>query len=135
VSGGNRLAVLVLALLSALTVLALLVFASAACPAELPGQPCPEAGTNRAVVVALAAAATGLLVTPFAFLAEFAARRRIAYRGAWGRAGRRGLLAAVGVGALAGLRLGGALSVPAGIFVILLVGMVEWFAVRRFDLP
>jgi len=36
---------------------------------------------------------------------------------------------------LAGLRLGGALSVPGAIFVLLLGGATEWFAVRRFDGP
>ncbi|MGH2457163.1 MAG: hypothetical protein ACRDHD_13010, partial [Candidatus Limnocylindria bacterium] len=102
---------------------------------EAPRQPCPGAGTNRAVVVALAAAAAGLLVAPFAFLGEFAARRRIVYRGAWGRAARRGLLVAAIVGALGGLRLGGALSVPGTLFVLVLAATVEWFAVRRFDLP
>ena len=37
--------------------------------------------------------------------------------------------------ALAGLRLGGALTVPVAIFVLLLAGAAEWFAVRRLDLP
>ena len=77
-----------------------------------PATPCPDAGVNRAVVVALAAASAGLAVAPFALLAEFAVRRRIIYRGAWARAARRGLLVAGAIAALAGLRLGGALSVP-----------------------
>ena len=47
---------------------------------------------------------------------------------------RRGVLAGVVVAALAGLRLGGALSVAAGIFVALLAALIEWFAIRRFDL-
>jgi hypothetical protein len=34
---------------------------------------------------------------------------------------------------VAGLRLGGALSVPVGIFVALLAALVEWLAIRRFD--
>jgi hypothetical protein len=86
-------------------------------------------------VVTLAAATAGLAVMPFALLAEFAVRRRIIYRGAWGRAARRGALVAAIVAAVAGLRLGGAMSVPAALFVISLAAAVEWFAVRRFDLP
>ena len=34
-----------------------------------------------------------------------------------------------------GLRLGGALTVPVAIFVLLLVGAIEWLAIRRFDPP
>ena len=87
------------------------------------------------VVVGLAAATAGVAVTPFALLAEFAVRRRIIYRGAWGRAARRGLLVAATVAAIAGLRLGGALSVPVALFVVSLAVAVEWVALRRFDLP
>ena len=39
------------------------------------------------------------------------------------------------IAALAGLRLGGALTVPAGLFVLILAALVEWFTVRRFDVP
>ena len=74
-------------------------------------------------------------MVPFAFLGEFVVRRRIVYRGAWARAVRRGLLVGLVVITLAGLRLGGALSVPVAIFVVLLAGAAEWFAVRRVDLP
>jgi hypothetical protein len=135
VSGRNRRVVVALIAVAAAAMAVLVAFAASACPLERANQPCPEAGFNRAVVVGLAAAVAGLLVTPFAFLAEFAARRRIVYRGSWGRAARRGLLVAAVVASMAGLRLGGALSVPAVLFVVMLAGMVEWFAVRRFDLP
>jgi hypothetical protein len=134
-TGRSRLAVAALMLAGLLAALLLLVFAATACPTDTPSRPCPAAALNRAVVVALAAASVTLMVVPFAFLAEFAMRRRIVYNGAWGRAGRRGLLAGVLVATLAGLRLGEALSVPVGIFVLLLLAMVEWFAIRRFDLP
>lgn len=130
-SARQRLLALGLVLAAVAAGLALVVFAANACPTELPGQPCPEAPSNRAVVVSLAAVSVGLLVTPFAYLAEFVIGRRIAYRGAWLRAARRGLLAGVVVAVLAGLRLGGALSVPVGLFVLILAGLVEWFAVRR----
>lgn len=132
---GSRLAVMVLVLLAVLSALAMLAFASSSCAMDQPGRPCPEAGFNRAVLVALVAITAGLAVTPFAFLGEFALRRRIEYRGSWGRAMRRGLLAALVVAAFAGLRVGEALNVPAALFVLLMAALAEWFAVRRFDLP
>jgi hypothetical protein len=129
------MAVAALVLLAVLGGVVLVAFAGHACPTDSSGSPCPDAGPNRAVVVGLAAATAALAVTPFALLAEFAVRRRIIYRGAWGRATRRGLLVAVVIAAMAGLRLGGALSVPVGLFGICLAVVVEWLAVRRFDLP
>lgn len=129
------MAVAALVLLAVLGAAVLVSFAGRSCPADAPGTPCPDAGANRAVVVTLAAATAGLVVVPFALLAEFAVRRRILYRGAWARATRRGLLVAAAIAALGGLRLGGALSVPVAIFVLSLAGAFEWLAVRRFDLP
>ncbi|MEP7040273.1 MAG: hypothetical protein ABI864_01735 [Chloroflexota bacterium] len=131
----SRLAVAALGLLAVLGAVVLVAFAGNACAGDLLGRPCPEAGTNQAVVVILAAVTAGLVVMPFGLLAEFAVRRRMIYRGAWGRAVRRGALVAASVAAIAGLRLGGALSVPAALFVISLAVAVEWVAVRRFDLP
>jgi hypothetical protein len=125
----------VLGLLALASAGGLVLFANLACPGELPSQPCPSAGSNRLVVIALAAVTATLAVVPFAFLGEFVVRRRIVYRGAWARAGRRGLLVGAVVVTLALLRLGGALSVPVATFVILLAGASEWFAVRRIDLP
>jgi hypothetical protein len=135
VSRGSRLAVAGLVIAGLLCAAGLVLFASGACPADLPAQPCPSAGTNRLVVIGLAAAAIALLATPFALLGEFALRRRIVYRGAWGRAARRGVLAGAVVAVLAGLRLGGALSVPGTLFVLLLAAVLEWFAIRRLDAP
>ncbi|MEX2136247.1 MAG: hypothetical protein WEB29_04695 [Chloroflexota bacterium] len=131
----SRIAVAALMLLAVLGAVVLVAFAGNACAGDVPGRPCPDAGANRIVVVTLAAASAGVAVVPFAFLAEFAVRRRIIYRGAWGRATRRGLLAAAAIAAVAGLRLGGALSVPVALFVISLAVAVEWVALRRFDLP
>ena len=122
-------------LLAVLGGVVLVSFAGHACAVDGPTAACPEAATNRAAVVALAAATAGLAVVPFALLAEFAVRRRIIYRGAWARAARRGLLVAAVIAALAGLRLGGALSAPVAIFVLSLAAALEWLAVRRFDLP
>jgi hypothetical protein len=131
----SRIAVAALVLLAVLGAVVLVAFAGNACASDLPGRPCPDAGANRAIVVVLAALTTGVAVMPFALLAEFAVRRRIIYRGAWGRATRRGLLVAATVAAIAGLRLGGALSMPVALFVISLAAAVEWVALRRFDLP
>jgi hypothetical protein len=106
-------------------------FASVACPVETETQPCPTAGPNLAIGVALAGVSVAALVTPFAFLGEFLARRRIAYRGAWPRAARRGAIAGLVIATLAGLRLGGALSVPVALFVLLVAGAAEWLAIQR----
>lgn len=134
-TGRSRTTVAALVLLAVLGAVVLVAFAGNACPGDLPGRPCPNAGPNRVVVVALAAATAGVAVVPFALLAEFAVRRRIIYRGAWGRATRRGLLVAAAIAAIAGLRLGGALSVPVALFIISLAAALEWMALRRFDLP
>lgn len=131
----QRFTVLALVLVAILGLVALVAFAGNACPGGTAAEPCPDAGRNRVVVVTLAAVSTAFLVVPFAFLAEFVLRRRIVYRGAWRRAARRGLLAGIVLAALAGLRLGGALSVSVGIFVLLLAGLAEWFAIRRIDAP
>jgi hypothetical protein len=130
-SGRNRTLVAALLLLAVLAVVVLVAFAANACPVETLLVPCPEAGRNLAVGVALAAAAIALVVTPFAFLGEVMARRRIVYRGAWGRAARRGVLAGLIVAAFGGLRLAGALSVPVALFVLLVAGALEWFFVRN----
>lgn len=130
-SARHRLIVGALLVTSVLTLFALLGFASIACPVDTAAQPCPQAGRNLAVGIALASLATALLVTPFAFLAEVVARRRIVYRGAWRRAARRGILVAVVVATFAGLRLGGTLSVPIALFTLVVAGTVEWLAIRR----
>lgn len=130
-SGRHRTIVVGLILLSVLTALLLVVFASGACPVDTDLQPCPEAPRNVVLVIGLAATSVALLVTPFAFLGEVIARRRIVYRGAWSRAARRGVLVGLVIATLAGLRLGDALSVPIAIFVVILAGVAEWFAARR----
>ena len=130
-SGRHRVIVAGLILLAVLAAMLLVAFASVACPVETARQPCPEAPRNLVVAVVLGAVSAGLLVTPFAFLGEVITRRRIVYRGAWGRAARRGALVALALAALAGLRLGGALNVPIAIFVVILAVVAEWFAARR----
>ncbi len=130
-SARHRLWVLGLIGLGLLATIGLVAFASGACPTPLPGEPCPDAPRNVIVVVVLAAASVALLVAPFAFLGEIAVKRRIVYRGAWWRAARRGALAGLLVGTVAGLRLGGALTVPALIFLVVLAIVVERFVTGR----
>lgn len=134
-SGHHRTLVAGLVLSAVLAGLVLLVYAANACPGPSAGDTCPDAPLHRGIVVGLAALTGALLVTPFAFLAEFATRRRIIYRGAWGRATRRGILVLVLIGALGALRLGGALSVPVMLFLVVVAGIIEWSAIRRFDVP
>jgi hypothetical protein len=130
-SGRHRTLVGVLILLGILGIVVLIGFAGRACPVETEAQPCPDATRNLVIGVTLASGSLALLVSPFAFLAEFVARRRIVYRGAWWRAGRRGVLVGLVLATLAGLRLAGVLSVPIAIFAIVLGGVVEWFLARR----
>jgi hypothetical protein len=130
-SGRNRTIVVGLFLLGLLAAVMLLAFAANACPAETEAQPCPDAPRNLVIGVGLAAVALGLIVTPFAFIAEFVARRRIVYRGSWGRAARRGVLAGAVLAVIAGLRLAGVLGVPTAIFVVVVTGAIEWFFVRN----
>ena len=130
-SGRHRLTVAILLLAGVLAVVLLVGVAGRACPIETPAQPCPDAARNRVVVVILASVSAALVVAPFAFLGEVMARRRIVYRGAWLRAARRGVLVGLVVAILAGLRLGGALSVPVAMFVVILAAVVEWLAARR----
>ncbi len=128
----TRVAVVALVLLAVLAAAGLVAFAANACPGSAEAA-CPDATRNRVVVVGLAALSIALFVTPFAFLGEFLARRRIVYRGAWWRAARRATLIAAVVAALAALRLGGALTVPVAIFIALLAGVLEWFASVMLD--
>jgi len=131
VSGQHRLVVAGLILLAILAAIVLVAVAGRACPIETEAQPCADVARNRAAVVALASASAALIVTPFAFLGEVMARRRIVYRGAWRRAVRRGILTGLVIAAIAGLRLGGSLNVPIAIFIIILAGVIEWFFARR----
>ncbi len=130
-SGRQRGVVAALLLLGVLGALLLVWWASSACPAQTEAQPCPHAIRNLVVGIGLAAISAALLVTPFAFLGEVVARKRIVYRGAWSRAARRGTLVGLVVAALAGLRLADVLSVPIALFAILLGAVVEWFFARR----
>jgi uncharacterized membrane protein YjjP (DUF1212 family) len=62
---------------------------------------------------------------PLFWLAVFARHRRIAYRGDWTRAVRRGLWVGLVVAFLVALRVQGAFSLPIAAFVIVLVAFLE----------
>ncbi|MBP1704640.1 MAG: hypothetical protein H6Q36_379 [Chloroflexi bacterium] len=82
----------------------------------------PVAGLVGAGLMGLA---IGLTTVPLFWLAVFARHRRIAYRGDWVRAGRRGLWVGLVVAFLVALRVQGAFSLPIAAFVIVLVAFLE----------
>jgi hypothetical protein len=111
------------------------VLASQLCPGPTVNDPCLDANRNQILVVALAATAVFGMMTGLAFVADYAIHQRIVYRGAWGRAARRGILAGLVLAAVAGLRLVDALSVFSALVVIVVAGAAEWLATRRLDAP
>jgi hypothetical protein len=66
-----------------------------------------------------------MTAVPFFWLAAFARHRRIAFRGDWSRAIRRGAWVAMVVAILVALRIQGVLSLPIAIFVAALVVLAE----------
>jgi hypothetical protein len=82
----------------------------------------PTAGFVGAVLMGLA---VGLTVIPLFWLAVFARHGRIAYRGDWLRAVRRGGWVGVLVGLFVALRIQGLLQLPIALFVIAMVSIAE----------
>ena len=82
----------------------------------------PAAGYAGAVLIGLAA---GLTMVPMFWLGAFARHGRIALRGDWTRAIRRGFWVAVVVAVLVVLRLQGAFQWPIALFVIAMVLIAE----------
>ena len=82
----------------------------------------PAAGFIGAVLIGLA---IGLTVIPLFWLAVFARHGRIAYRGDWLRAIRRGGWVWVVVALFVALRLQGALQLPIALFVLAMVIIAE----------
>lgn len=82
----------------------------------------PAAGIVGAALMGLA---TGLTTVPLFWLAAFGRHRRIAYRGDWFRAARRGLWVGLIVGLFVALRLQAILSLPIAVFVVVLVVFAE----------
>jgi hypothetical protein len=113
--------------------LGVFVAASQLCPGPTASDLCPDANRNRLIVIGLAGAAVVLLITPAAFVIDFAARRRIAYLGAWWRAVRRGALFGLVLATIAGLRLADALNPFSAVVVIGVALIAEWLAIRRLD--
>ena len=82
----------------------------------------PLAGFVGAALIGLA---VGLTATPIAWLLVFGRHRRIAYRGDWIRAGRRGAWIGLIVAIFIVLRLQGALELPIALFIIALAAVAE----------
>jgi len=82
----------------------------------------PAAGFVGAVLMGLA---FGLTTIPLLWLAVFGRHRRIAYRGDWTRAIRRGAWIAVVVAILVILRVQGVLQPPIALFIVALVVLAE----------
>lgn len=74
---------------------------------------------------AMMAAAVGLTTIPLFWLAAFARGRRIAYRGSWGRAARRGAWVGLIVGIFVVLRLQELFQPQLALFIIALVLVAE----------
>jgi hypothetical protein len=80
------------------------------------------AGFLGATLIGLA---VGLTVIPLFWLSTFARHRRIAYRGDWFRAARRGGWVAVVVVLLVVLRLQNLFQVPIALFIVTMVFVAE----------
>lgn len=74
---------------------------------------------------ALVGIAFALTTMPLFWLAAFSRQRRIAYKGDWVRAVRRGVWVGVVVGFLVVLRSQDAFSWPLALFVVVMVAFVE----------
>lgn len=82
----------------------------------------PGAGFLGAGLIGLA---LGLTAMPLFWLAVFARHRRIAYRGDWLRAVRRGAWVGVVVFVLVVLRLQGLFQLPVALFILAMVVVAE----------
>ena len=82
----------------------------------------PVAGFIGAALIGLA---IGLTAIPVAWLVVFGRHRRIAYRGDWTRAARRGGWLGLIVAIFIVLRLQGALELPIALFILALAAVAE----------
>ncbi len=82
----------------------------------------PTTGLLGALLIG---AACGLASIPLFWLIVFARHRRIAFRGDWSRAMRRGAWVGLAVAFLVALRLQDVLSLPIVLFVVTLVTLGE----------
>lgn len=84
-----------------------------------------ENASNGLVGAGVIGLACGLTSVPLLWLAAFARHRRIAFRGDWSRAIRRGAWVAMVVAILVALRVQSVLSLPIAVFVAALVVLAE----------
>jgi hypothetical protein len=82
----------------------------------------PDAGLLGAGAIGIAC---GLTAIPLFWLAAYARRRRVAYRGSWVRAVRRGAWVAIVVALFVALRIQGAFQLPIALFVLTMVVIAE----------
>ncbi len=82
----------------------------------------PIAGILGAVSMGTA---VGLTATPLFWLGIFARNRRIAFRGDWLRAARRGAWVGLVVGLFVELRVLDVFSLPIALFIVVLVAFAE----------
>ncbi len=82
----------------------------------------PAAGFVGALLIGLA---LGLTTVPLFWLAVFGRHRRIAYRGDWTRAFRRGVWVAIVATVFVILRLQGVFQPPIALFILALVILAE----------
>ena len=82
----------------------------------------PDAGLLGAGLIG---SALGLTAVPLFWLATFARHHRVAYRGDWLRALRRGAWVAVVAAVFVALRLQGAFQLPIALFVLTMVLIAE----------
>lgn len=86
----------------------------------------PLLNLNAGFVGALALGlASGLTTAPLFWLVSFARHRRIAYRGDWFRALRRGAWVGLLVGLFVVMRLNGVFQPPIGLFLVALAIVAE----------
>ena len=84
-----------------------------------------ESPTNALVGAGVIGLACGVTAVPLFWLAVFARHRRIAFRGDWSRAIRRGAWVTLIVAILIALRIQSVLSLPIAVFVVALVVLAE----------
>jgi len=82
----------------------------------------PTAGLIGAGLIGVA---VGLMAIPLFWLLVFGRHRRVAYRGDWLRAARRGAWVAVVVAVFVALRIQGAFQLPIALFVLTMVVIAE----------
>jgi hypothetical protein len=115
-AGQRRIAILLFGLAAVAWLVVLLV--------GLTVDPLANANAGFTGAVALGAA-TGLTAAPLFWLISYARHRRIAYRGDWVRAGRRGAWIGILVTVFVVMRLNGGFQLPIALFLIALALAAE----------